>query len=85
MAYYMLCTKDENGKLHQQFGDRERSVVVQEKSDSYSGMSTVMVRATSAQQTDVDKAVASMEAFLAEQRQKLGKAIGRTIARRRAV
>lgn len=85
MAYYTLCTKDEGGKLHVQFGDREREVVVQEKADSYRGVSTVLVKSASARQSDVNKAIAAMELTIAAERKKLSDGLARTIARRRAV
>jgi hypothetical protein len=61
MAYYTLCTYDEQrGKWCPQFGDSDREVVRQEQLDSYQDDRCKIVRSNSSKQADVDLAVARL-------------------------
>jgi len=65
MAYYTLCTKDEDSNLHPQFGDKSLKTVLEEKSE-YRGQWKIIVRSDSAHKSSVEKAIASMQARLKE-------------------
>jgi len=64
MAYYTLCTRGVGFRLHPQFGDSNRKVVLDEKRDAYRGQVTVIVRSNTAHKADVDRAIGDMETFL---------------------
>ena len=56
MAYHTLVTK-EQGRWCIQFGDYDRSVVQQEREDSYAGCPARIIKTKTAKQAEIDEAV----------------------------
>lgn len=59
MAYYTLVTKERGDQRHWciQFGDYDRSVVQQEREDSYAGQPARIVKTKTCKQAEIENAV----------------------------